>query len=165
MLKFKMSTKTKKSKIGQETKRIGKFSVVGVVNTLIDIGLFNILTLILLLPVVMASLVSTTAAMTFSFFANRGWVFESKTRNIFKQAIIFLTVTAFGLWVLHTGVVYLLTQKWLFLSNFGISIAKSLGLSHFLSNEFIKINTAKVAGILVSMTWNYIMYKKVVFKS
>ena len=165
MLKIKVSTKTKKSKIGQETKRIGKFSIVGVINTLIDIGLFNVLTLILSLPVIAASLTSTTVAMTFSFFANRGWVFESKTRNVFKQALIFLTVTAFGLWILHTGAVYLLTQKWLFLGNFGVSVAKILGLSHFFSAEFIKINIAKVVGILVSMTWNYMMYKKVVFKS
>jgi hypothetical protein len=55
----------------------------------------------------------------------------------------------------------LLTELWLWPLSVTVSIAHSLGITSH--DAFIIKNGAKAAATIVSMTWNYIMYKKVVF--
>lgn len=148
----------------QEVKRVGRFGLVGIINTLIDLTILNVLRFRFGLPLIPANVASTSVAMTFSFFANRKMVFASKQRGVLLQAIIFLAVTGFGLYVLQNAVIKLLTDIWTAPVEWGLIVAGWLHLTDFLSSEFIAVNGVKAAAIATSMVWNYTMYKRVVFR-
>lgn len=147
-----------------EVKRVSKFGVVGVINTLLDFAIYNILHFQLGLGApIPANLVSTTVAMLFSFAANKRVVFNQKQGSVVRQAAIFFAVTAFGLYVLQNGVILLLKEVWTGPLELAVRIAQFFGLTAFLSPDFITENGAKAAGTVFSMTWNYLLYKRVVF--
>src|SRR5664279_2789413 len=98
----------RKEKSATEVKRVGKFGVVGIINTLIDFTIYDLLWGKAHWAIVPANIVSTTVAMTFSFFANKNLVFKKSKGSILRQAIIFYAVTAFGLYVLQTGTMNIL---------------------------------------------------------
>ena len=148
-----------------DVERVGRFGLVGIINTLIDVVILNVLKFKFGMGVPFpANIISTSAAMTFSFFANRQMVFHSKQRTIAQQALIFLLVTGFGLYVLQSGVIKLLTDVWTWPLDLAVQIVSLLGLDKLLGEEFVRLNGAKAAAILTSMVWNYNLYKKVVFK-
>ncbi len=146
-----------------EVKRVGKFGIVGVLNTAIDFTVLNLLRFGAGWALVPANIVSTTIAMTFSFFANRHVVFERRGA-IRRQLGLFLATTAFGLYVLQNLTIELLTAWWTMPLHLALAAVRAVGI-HQLGDAFIIVNCAKLIGTLVSLTWNYIMYKKVVFTS
>ena len=123
-----------------------RFLLVGVLNTLIDFGILFGLTA-LGLALVPANMISTAVALTFSFVANRSFTFGS-SGNPLPQAIKFLAVTLFGLWVLQPLVLLAGTA----LLDDPIGPHASLLVS-------------KVAATIVSMVWNYLLYDRFVFGS
>lgn len=148
-----------------EIVRIGKFGLVGVVNTAVDFVILNLLSRgsNLTSVLIRSNLISTTVAMIFSFFANRRWVFKSDKGSLLKESLLFLGFTAFGLYVLQSGAIYILTTVWTAPIDFGLKIAHLIHLG--ISDEFLVKNGAKAAATLVSMSWNYITYKRFVFHS
>lgn len=146
---------------GHDIKRVGKFGLVGIANTLIDFVLYNILSSKVGLTLVQSNIISTTAAMIFSFLANKNLVFKRTGGSTTKQVILFFAVTAFGLYVLQTGTIKLLTDFWLAPVGLVVASAHLIGITNH--DQFIIKNSAKAVATLVSLTWNYIMYKKVVF--
>ncbi|HUC20604.1 MAG TPA: GtrA family protein [Candidatus Polarisedimenticolaceae bacterium] len=148
-----------------EIGQVGKFGIVGILNTLIDFTIFNILTSKRFkINRVTANICSTSVAMTFSFFANRQAVFESGTRNPFIQVVLFFGVTAFGLYVIQTGVLYLLADRWRWPSELSRKILMVTRLNHLISPSFALNNGAKLVGTLCSLSWSFFMYKYVVFR-
>jgi putative flippase GtrA len=139
---------------------IGKFGLVGVFNTLIDFTIYNILSSNGL-TLVESNLVSTTVAMIFSFFANKRLVFKKAGGNLVREVVLFWLVTAFGVYVLQTGVIKLLTDIWVTPLNDLVALAHTAGVTTH--DAFIIKNGAKIIGTVVSLTWNFFMYKKVVF--
>ena len=141
--------------------RVSKFSLVGLINTLIDFTIYNILSGPVGLGLVQSNIISTSIAMIFSFVANKKIVFTKHQGSIAKQAISFLLVTAFGLYVIQTATIQLLTSHWL------TPLALLVATAHFMHitghDQFLIKNGAKIVGTVLSLTWNYIMYKKVVF--
>ena len=146
-----------------EVKRIGKFGVVGIINTVIDFTIYNLLSSKTALTLIQSNFISTTCAMTFSFFANRSVVFESRKGNPLKEALIFFTVTAFGLYVIQNGVIHFLTVDWTGPVHLATNIVHAIGLGGKLSYSFVIKNSAKAIGIVFSLTWNYLTYCKWVF--
>jgi putative flippase GtrA len=146
-----------------EVKRVGKFGIVGILNTGIDFALFNVIGHFANLTPVLANLISTTCAMGFSFAANKTMVFARKEGSLIKQAAVFYIVTAFGLYVLQTGTIHILTHVWTGPVNTVVTLSHTLGLSHYLTDRFIANNSAKAAGTILSLTWNYLTYKRIVF--
>lgn len=142
----------------------GKFSAVGIINTLLDFAILNIFATILGWPRIPSNIISTTVAMTFSFFANRQLVFKPSGKSYFRQATLFLIVTAFGLYVLQNGIIYGLTELWTWPLDLAYLLVENLGLGGVFSLDFVYTNGAKAAATLVSLVWNFILYKKVVFK-
>ncbi len=148
-----------------EASRVGRFGLVGVMNTAIDVTIYNIVSSGRIgLSLVQATYVSSTVAMIFSFFANRGFVFKSRDKAQGKQAVFFFVVTAVSVWVLQPLIIHLLTQTWLTPLNLGVKLADALTITKHLSADFLRKNGAKAAAILVGLVWNYTLYKKVVFK-
>lgn len=125
-----------------------RFVLVGGINTAIDFGLLFLLRS-LGLPVITSNIISTTVAFCFSFFANKKYTFKSADTNIIREILLFVAITLFGLWVLQTIVIHLVT-----ISFSGLRISDSLLL-------FI----AKLIATVASLIWNYTMYSRVVFVS
>jgi putative flippase GtrA len=144
-------------------KRVGKFGAVGVINTLLDFSIFNVLSSFLRLTLIEANIISTTVAMIFSFTANRHVVFkrDNGTGSVWREAVIFFAVTAFGLYVLQTGTIKLLTEVWLAPIGLMLGVFHMLGVTHH--DQFLAKNGAKAAATIVSLAWNYVMYRRVVF--
>lgn len=82
-----------------------RFAGVGVINTLIDVGLF--LLLHDALGIVMANFVSTSAGMTFSFVVN-GLVTFKAGRLTLRHALLFVSTTGLVMWVLQPLVIHAL---------------------------------------------------------
>lgn len=122
-----------------------RFGIVGIINTVTDIGILNFLVVISGLPLVVSNTISTTIAMVFSFFLNKNAVFHNQTQSK-RQILLFIAVTVVGLWVVQTAVV--------------------LGVYSLLASlpDELRLNIAKAIGIIFSLTWNYVWYSRVVFK-
>lgn len=100
------------------------------------------------LPVITANVISSTLAFCFSFFANKKYTFKTTDTNIKREIGLFIVVTLFGLWVLQTIVIRVVSSM---LSN-----------THLPDSIILLI--AKLLATVVSLTWNYILYSRVVFK-
>ncbi len=146
-----------------EVVRIGRFGLVGIFNTLLDFALFNAFTSKNIgWGKLTANTVSTTIAMICSFLLNRNFVFSGNGNPLF-QAALFIGITAFGLYVLQNGVIYLFTKVWSWPSKITQRLIRLMGIP--LTNDFVLKNSAKVIGTLVSLIWNYLLYSKVVFRA
>ncbi|BDU11169.1 sugar translocase [Aurantimicrobium sp. INA4] len=122
-----------------------RFILVGIANTAIDFIVLLSLTAVGL-PLVVANFISTSVALTFSFFANRSFTFGSTGKKR-SQAVRFLLVTLVGLWVLQPIVLVLAVPA----------------LEGMLSRE-ASIVVAKLIATVVSMVWNYLLYDSLVFR-
>ena len=121
-----------------------RFGLVGGVNTAIDFGILFLLNGIGVNKYV-ANLASTSVAFIFSFFANRSFTFKS-SGSARKQIVPFLGVTLAGLWLLQPVVIWVVSQLL-------EAVEESLAL-------FI----AKLVATIASLTWNYVLYSRFVFK-
>lgn len=135
------SEPSRKSTFGQT----GRFVLVGGANTLIDV-LLLILLRSLGVPLWIANAASTSAGLAFSYFANRSFTFRSTKRST-SQIFWFVLVTLFGLWVLQP-----------------LAMTLVISLASTRLEEPILTLVAKGVATVVSMTWNYAMYKKVIFR-
>lgn len=166
-----MKAKNNQSSATSETKQVGRFGLIGVINTVIDFGVFNLYVALIGLtffkvlgfPLSPANLVSVTAAMTFSFIANKTYVFKAKGRSTLKQAIVFLSVTAFSVYIIQNGVLFLFTEVWPRSFEFWYNLLKPI-IGGFITLEFATNNGAKAIAVGTGMVWNYLWYKKVVFR-
>lgn len=129
--------------------QLAKFGLVGVLNTAIDFGILNFLSVYTgatagaaLIPIKVASF---SVALVNSYFWNKGWVFEGKKR---ASPVSFAIVSALGI-AINVGTVYILTT----IIGAPGNISPSLWL-----------NIANVGATGLSMVWNYLGYRLVVFK-
>jgi putative flippase GtrA len=146
--------------------QISKFAVVGVVNTLIDLLGFNLLRKFTKLKTVAASYISSTVAMLNSYLLNKYWTFQSAESGLSAagEAAKFFGSTIIGIYVIHNGLVWVLSEKFTFFSKLAYSITKRLPVLNKLSEKFVYDNVAKVGGIAGSLVWNFVLYKFWVFK-
>lgn len=146
----------------QEAKRIAKFGAVGIINTLIDFVVLDVLHLKFGMALIAANIVSTTVAMAFSFVANRTVVFKHHTDKVARQLVLFWAVTAFGLYVLQSGILWAFDHPLHSVLDASVRLVHDAGF-HGLSARFIRTNTAKLVADLITLVWNYVLYKEVVF--
>lgn len=140
------------SEIWQVFKQIVRFGEVGVLNTFIDFGILNLLISlsgitsgILLAPL---NTVSFLTAVTNSYYWNKFWTFEKKSKIKGQEFFQFLLISGIG-WGINTGIVVLGTT---FIVP-GFTISAGAG-----------VNVMKILAALVSTTWNFLGYKFIVFK-
>ena len=127
--------------------KIIRFGIVGAINTALDFGLLLLFTH-LGLPKIVSNTLSTGMAFIFSFFANKKYTFRSSSGNVKREIVLFTIVTLFGLWVLQNGVIWLISPL----------------CAALLHNESLALLPAKLAGTIVSLTWNYLTYDILVFR-
>jgi putative flippase GtrA len=82
----------------RELARFLKFSVVGTLGAVVDFGTFNLLSTVLGLWSVAASVLSFSAAVSSNFLWNRLWVYpDSRAKPVTAQALQFALVNLAGL--------------------------------------------------------------------
>ncbi|MEI7918236.1 MAG: GtrA family protein [Candidatus Saccharibacteria bacterium] len=123
-----------------------RFAVVGGANTAIDFAILFIL-VALGIPTIVSNLISTSLALVFSFFANKKFTFKNEVTNK-TQFVYFLAITLFGLWIIQPLIIE------------GIKISLS---ALFLNNYFV-LFAGKITATIVTLIWNYLLYKRFVFK-
>lgn len=134
--------------------KAAKFGGVGVLNTIIDYAAFNVLLLGLGIKPFWANLVSTTAALSFSYFMNKRFVFKHAGVFDVRSALLFLGFTAFGLWIIQ-GAGLALIIHW----------TQTNYPALYANHEFIIANGAKLIASIGSIIWNFTTYNSIVFKN
>jgi len=124
-----------------------RYLIVGGFNTLLDfIILFGLVALGL--DKIPANYISTTITMVISFFLNKEFTFKSEDKATKRQFIIFIVVTATGLWIIQPIVI-------LFVANL---------LAQTDLNDPSILFISKIIATVASLIWNYLLYSRLVFK-
>ncbi len=120
--------------------RVGRFSIVGALNTLVDIAVFMALLKLFAVPLVTANLLAFAVALANSYVMNRLWTFGDSTAPHDLATISrFLSCNVAGA----------------LLATAALAILARVGLP---------VLAAKVLSIAVSMVWNYLTMRHLVFR-
>lgn len=124
-----------------------RFLIIGGINTVLD---FVLLFFFVGLGAnkIFANFLSTGCSMLFSFFANKSFTFKNSNGVTKKQFLIFIVVTASGMWVLQPIIIWLCTDF----------------LAGHIANSSLSLFIAKVLATCASLVWNYLFYSRIVFK-
>ena len=136
-------------------KKVIVFGLIGVFNTVFDMALYVVVQH-LTGSIILANIVATSAALIGSYLLNSKLTFKAKKWTI-KGFALFIIVTIFGLWVLQTGVILLLSP----------AVAKVPEMLWQLFGPLeglAKTLAPKVVATVVTVVWNYIWYNGVIFK-
>ncbi len=125
-----------------------RFGAVGVINTLIDLGLLFTLKYIGF-PIIAANTISTAIAFVGSFTLNKKVVFRAYNSSVKREIALFIIVTIFGLWVLQPIVLIIIREL----------------MSPNYSSSYLVLLVSKICATCVTVVWNYITYSRVVFRS
>ncbi len=131
----------------EERRRILRFAVVGSLGAGVDFTVFNLLTLWLHTPAVLASVLSFCAAVSNNFLWHRYWTFaDSRSKPVARQMGQFLIVNLLGVSI-RTPIFILLSRFFLW------------GLQHLPANRldpnWWSHNLALAGAIGIVMFWNF----------
>lgn len=140
------------------------FVVVGVITTVVDFAVFNLLTGRRLgwgrIP---ANLVSVAVAMVWSFLANWFLVFQPDGNAWLERAGRFLVTTAFSAFVLQNIVLYVTTYVWTWPAKANLYLVRKLAVSRRFTDDLITRNTCKAMAVSAGLVWNFVWYKFFVY--
>jgi putative flippase GtrA len=135
-------------------REFAKFGVIGVVNTVIDFGLFNLLQqnwqvaghhFLLHGAPLKATVVATTVSATTSYFMNRHWTFRHRERSgLTREYMLFFVFNGIGL-AIQLGM--------LGAAKYGFGI-----------NSLFWLNWVKVAGVGIGTVFRFWTYQTWVFR-
>lgn len=125
--------------------QLARFALVGAFNTVLDFVLLFVLARLLHVDTYVSNVVSTGICLAISFLLNRKWTFKAG-EGARGQFVRFLVVTLVGLWGLQTLVIW------------GMS---TLVRDHLSAD--LTLLVAKAVATLASLTWNYVLYSRLVF--
>lgn len=134
-------------------KQFVKFGIIGVSGTIIDLGILNVLMFMsghasgVWFPVFKG--LSTSIAIMNSYFWNRNWTFKSQNDAKVMEFGKFFVTSIIGLGI-NVGA-----------ASFVVNVIKPLG---DISPQ-LWANVGAISAISVSMIWNFLCYKFVVFNN
>jgi putative flippase GtrA len=132
--------------------QFGKFAAVGTLNTLIDLGIMNLFIFVTGVaagaPYVLFKTVSFVAASTNSYFWNKFWTFQSRLPVTAVEYVRFLFFTLIGT-LINVGIAALVVNV----------IGAPNGF-----NPKLWANIGALVAVAVSLFWNFISYRNIVFK-
>jgi len=131
--------------------QFAKYVVVGLANTAVDFGILNLLMWSTKIyegkTIILLNSIAFLGAVIHSYFWNKLWTFKTKEKvNVASQFLQFLIISLIGV-LINSGIVYMIIT-W---------IKPMAGVE-------IWANIAKVIATVVSLVWNFIGYKLIVFK-
>lgn len=113
-----------------------KFGIVGVSSTVIDWGIYLLLTRIFGIYYLMAKILSFGVAVLNSYIWNRRWTFRSNDPQKLRQFIKFLTISIVGL-VLNSTIMFIAVDKLKYHDIIGLVLATGIvTIWNFLANKF-----------------------------
>ena len=130
------------------------FGGVGILNTFVDYAIFNIMFLGFDIKPFTANIVSTTVALSLSYFLNNRYVFKHGRGFDTKSAVLFVAFTLFGLWVIQ-GAGLAIIIHWM----------ETTHPSLYANHTFLIANGAKLFASAGSIIWNFTTYNSIVFKT
>ncbi len=131
-------------------KQFIRFSIIGVINAIVDFSVLNLLIRVVLWPILAANTISFSSAVVFSYFLNKYWTFRDYKPLHMKQFPLFVVISLVGLGLSDV------------LMHFGTSLL--LG-NPYLDLSFVwSYNLAKVVSAGIVLLWNFVAYKIIVFK-
>jgi putative flippase GtrA len=161
----------------QTTGEVARFGLVGIINTLVDYVVFITLTIVFRLPlsrVWLAKYPSSVVAMIVSFILNRRFVFRSQQRDVWGQALRFVSTTLVGVFVIQNLLTQYLAGHQQYFGRTAFDVLGAIGLAnlHFsfhdrtlgLTESFTIKTVAFGMATLASLTWNFLTYKYWAFR-
>jgi len=134
----------------RERTRFLRFAAVGMIGAVVDFGTFNLLSSVVGLSAVVASVFSFIAAIISNFTWNRYWTYpDSRTKHIGQQLFQFTIVSLVGL-AIRTPLIAFLEP--LLTTLFGNLSFLPIG---FISAELLGENLALAIAVIVVMFWNF----------
>lgn len=121
----------------QEIEKVGKFALVGVVNTLLDMGLFALLAQLLGVNVYLSQCISFSAGVLNSYLINRSWTFRTK-EAFWSPALVRFLLLNVAMLAVSTAII------WLFYDLLGI---------HKLIAKVISTGCTLVVSFLINRLW------------
>jgi putative flippase GtrA len=144
------------------SRRVVRFIIVGVGNTLLNFVVLNIAFYALRQPKLIASLIATFFAVIVSFTLNRNFVFSDKSRPL-RQLVLFVIVTLSGVLIVQNGIFYVgITLLRGHESAIVALVKRVTGIA--LATSFVNVNVSNAVAALFVMVWNYNGYRFFVFK-
>lgn len=129
-----------------------KFGATGLLNTLIDFGVFNLLVAVTGITsgwqVGAINAIALAVAATNSYIFNRRWTFNTEPQKLNNRVFRFIMATLVGMFI-----------------NSSIVAAVSALAVQVPVSAIIILNGGKVAAAAVSSTWNFLSYRNWVFKA
>jgi putative flippase GtrA len=131
--------------------QFAKFITVGLANTAVDFGVLNFLMWSSGIyegkSIILFNVISFLIAAIHSYIWNKLWTFGMKEKtNVVGQFLQFIIISLIGV-LINSGIVYIIAT-WV-----------NLGTS-----KEIWVNIAKIVATIVSLVWNFVGYKFIVFK-
>jgi putative flippase GtrA len=111
--------------VAKAYKEFGRFAVVGVINTAVDIGIYTFLTRLIPLffgHLLFAKAVSFVVATVCSFTLNRQWTFQQQGKVRIHEILRFYSTVGSAIFI-NLGVVYIFHTKLHFHDLFAVVIA------------------------------------------
>lgn len=134
----------------RERTRFLRFAVVGIIGAVVDFGTFNLLSSVVGLTAVVASVFSFMAAIISNFTWNRYWTYpDSRTKPLGHQLFQFTIVSLVGL-AIRTPLIAFLEP--LLTSLFGKLSFLPQG---FVTANLLGENVALAIAVIVVMFWNF----------
>ena len=132
-----------------ERTRFLKFTIVGLIGAVVDFGVFNLLSTLLGVNAILASVISFCMAIMSNFIWHRYWTYaDSRSKALHHQMSQFVTVHVVGLLIR--------TPLFAFLEPWLTSEFKTLNFSfHSLDASFFGHNLALAIAVGVVMMWNF----------
>jgi glycosyltransferase involved in cell wall biosynthesis/putative flippase GtrA len=129
-----------------------KFGATGLLNTVIDLVIFNLLVAVTGFqtgwPLGLINILAISTAATNSYLMNCTWTFQARTHKHQGQITKFIAATSIGM-----------------LLNSVVIMAASTMAPLFPFSIFFVLNAGKIAGAILSATWNFLSYRYWVFAS
>ena len=163
-----------------EVRQVGRFGLVGILNTLVDFIVLNILASTILPKslvlgtitvfgisytingLIVAGIISGTIAMINSFIFNMFYTFKARNVDALHAAYFFI-LTFIGVYVFRPILLKFFTDVWPWPINIAYKITSLLHLPF--SETFVERNIALAATIMLVLVYNYLAYKYIVFKN
>lgn len=137
--------------------KLVRFVCVGIINTLTDLSILNILVFAFNLKLLFANCISASISIVISYFWNHILVFQRKHK---------LSIGLFAKFVVVTGLSILAVQSLIIFAVEHLLTIKEITTATHLANtqaKLIQVNSAKIVAVAGGMVWNFVLYHLVVF--
>lgn len=132
---------------------VGKYGIVGIANTFLSAGIFNLLMLLTGIsigwPVVAFIIIASVFTITHSFFWNKFWIFKANNTNRGKIEYVYFLIISVGVLLLNAGLIHIIVNI--------IGAPKTVDTKIWANIAFLFL-------IPVSFLGNFFGYKMIVFK-